>query len=531
MYESNNAASSGNVVSFSNTKEDGPACYDLIPFGDASCELRYAIEKVRRKVPAEKDANGQLLPMDPLGSIALGGRSDGGDIDTSIYVWIEDEMGSRWQVQTMPELRADAQKWLRLNAPDEVSGSRPKSCIETMVDLLVGQGRYLHRDDSLSLVPLRNAYLIIENDGNLRAVAPDKSYCIDYVIQADLDWSRVDPKTGSYTPLAAAPDSYWHRYLTSTFVDKDTHDYTQEALSTVLLSRCYEKGVWLYGEGENGKSVMLHILRSLAPRHTQAIKMERLVKNQFGTASLNGKRLITVSEMPSRLTKSMQDTLKGLISWDPTPCEKKGKDEFSFVPRAFWLFATNHHPEVSNHEHGFWRKIETIPFTNRVNAEDKILDLHKLIAKDAGEMAQVVDWLLFGAQCLTRNGGWRKEEDKPASVRKLMQQQRRDSDTVAAWLYDVELHFDQKVLSNKQPIYQSYRMHTEDAGKHPISDVKFWQRMKEHFRADGFDHEGIQKTIGSGRPRCVNLRLEGIKPDFEVVGENHVSMNESVMRK
>ena len=53
------AASSGKVVSISSAKEDGPACYDLIPLGDASCELRYAIETVRRKVPAEKEAHDQ----------------------------------------------------------------------------------------------------------------------------------------------------------------------------------------------------------------------------------------------------------------------------------------------------------------------------------------------------------------------------------------------------------------------------------------------------------------------------------------
>lgn len=530
MVAQSSAASSGKVAFIHGKDEEGPACYDLIPFGDASAELRYAIERVRRKVPAEKDANGDLLPMDHMGNIALGGRSSGGDIDTSIYKWVVDKFGSRWQVQSKPELRADAQRWMRMNAPDKVSGFNPNSCIDTLTDLLVDQERFLSRDDSLSIVPLRNAYLIIENNGTLRAVQPDKSYGIDYVIQSDLDWGQVNSETGEYIPRAAIQGSYWDRYLKSTFIDDDTHEYTKEALSCILLSRCYEKGVWLYGDGENGKSVMLHILSSLAPRHTQAVKLSRLVKNEFGTASLNSKRLATVSEMPSRLTKEMQDTLKALFSWDPMPCEKKGKDEFSFVPKAFWLFATNHLPEVSNHEHGFWRKVEIIPFTNRVDPKAKIADLHKLITNNPEEMGQVIDWLLHGAQQLTRNG-WRAEDQKPVAVRELMQMQRRDSDTVVGWLDIVDVRFDFAALTNKQTIYEKYSSYTTSRNKHPLSDGKFWIRMKEQFRADGLDHVGVQKTVNEQRPRCVNLVVEGVKVDFLVAGKTDIATNEGLKQR
>ncbi len=504
------AASSGNVVSFPGNSN---VRYDMLgPYQDAAPEFRFAYEILKREIPQGLDAAGRPQEMDRLGNIALGEVSENGDIDTSVYRWLEDPRGSRWQIQSHKELRADAMQWLARYAQEDISGSRPDSCIRVLTDLMVGQGRFLSRKQGLNLVPFRNAYLIIESDGTLRATVPDKSYGIDYVIQADLDMSRVDPETMIYTPSASKDGSYWHNYVNSAFIDQDVHDYSQEALSTVLLSQCYEKGILLYGDGENGKSVMLHILRSLAPRHTQSINLKRLVKNEFGTASLIGKRVAMISEMPSRLSKDMQDALKNIISWDPMPAEKKGKDEFTFVPRVIVIGATNHFSEVSNHEHGFWRKIEIIPFIKRVRSDQKIIDLHKHITESPEELSQVIDWLLVGASRLTSRKRWLSDSEKPAAVRKLSREQRRETDSVSAWLFDVRLEYNPTALTKKQFIYNSYCEHVVSANKHPISDSKFWQRMKEVFREFGFDHVGIQKSLGSERPRCVNLVLEGVKP-------------------
>lgn len=517
MVAQSAAASSGNVVSFPSNSN---VRYDMVgPYQEAAPEFRYAYEKLRREIPHSVEGCEQPA-MDKLGDIALGEMSDSGDIDTSIYYWTEDAQGSRWQIKSHKELRADAQMWMARFAQEDISGSRPDSCIKVMTDLMVGQARYLARKPGLNFVPFRNAYLLIEKDGTLRAITPDKSHCIDYVIQADLDMSRVDPETMIYTPGESKEGGYWDKYVKSAFIDQDVHDYSREALSTVLLSQCYEKGIMLYGDGENGKSVMLHILRALAPRHTQSINLKRLVKNEFGTASLIGKRVALISEMPSRLTKDMQDALKNIISWDPMPAEKKGKDEFTFVPRVIVIGATNHFSEVSNHEHGFWRKIETIPFIKRVRSDQKIFDLHKHITGSPEELGQVIDWLLIGAVSLIKRGRWMPDEEKPAAVRKLSREQRRDTDSVAAWLFDVQLDYNATALTQKKFIYESYCAHVGPSGKFAISDSKFWQRMKEHFREFDFNHVGVQKSLGNDRPRCVNLVLGGVQPFVEPTTPN-----------
>ena len=149
------------------------------------------------------------------GELALGGETESGDLDTSFYQWVENDQGSRWQIQRQFDLEGEAQHWMSMFTPDQVSGGRPKSCVNTLQQLLTYQRRFVPQASHLNLVPLRNAYLLIEEDGTIRCVPPDRKYGVDYNIQVDLDISRVDPETGIYTPASSANEGYWNRYITS----------------------------------------------------------------------------------------------------------------------------------------------------------------------------------------------------------------------------------------------------------------------------------------------------------------------------
>lgn len=445
----------------------------------------------------------------------IGGPNVDGTMDPTPYRWVEDAEGAYWRTQSFEVLRGQTTAWLSEYAPEAVRGDKPASCLKILADLMVHQKRFVdrvaERYDS-NIVPLRNAYLNLEDDGTIRAHRPNKDLGVDYVVAADLDWTRVDPQTGVYQPRAPQPSGYWGGYIATTFVDQGTHDVAQEALSTVLLTRCYEKGIWLYGEGENGKSVMLHVLKALSAR-SASVRLSRLTKDQFGMGQLQGARLAVVPEMPSRLEQETQNVLKGLISRDPMPLERKGKDEFTFVPRAVWLFATNHHPHMSDHEHGFWRKILTIPFTNRVAQDQKIFDLHKKITSSPAELMQVVDWLLLGAVRLVERGRFLSNDELPEVMKALAHTQRATTDTVAGWLEEVRVTADEDVLTDKQMIYDDYVEHTLKVGKKPGSAETFWTRMAEHFRSQGLDTKGVQRPGKNGkRVRQVHLRVEGVPP-------------------
>jgi P4 family phage/plasmid primase-like protien len=448
----------------------------------------------------------------------LGRQAQGETPDTTLYSWKHDRLGARWERQDDKVVRGTTTAWLRKMSPSDVSGHKVGSCIQILRDVLIDEGRTLAAaPKEFDVVPLRNAYLLIEKQGEhkgrILAVKPCPSYGQTSTIQADLDWERVDDE-GIYIPQEPKEGGYWHRYLSTTFPHSGVYAMAQEALSMALLSTCYEKAVWLYGGGENGKSCLLHILRSLAPNATAAINISRLARNEFGNNQLISKRIAVCSEMPKILTAEVQEILKGLVSRDPTQGEYKGRDAFTFIPEATFFFATNHHPIMPDHEHGWWRKVLTLPFPHRVKKEDKIIGLDRLITDDPGEMIQVIDWLLIGGARLTQRGRFLADEEMPEPMRDLALAQRMVSDPVAAWIYEHDPKVDEGVWTNKQAIYDHFKAYTEDQGRKPVAQNAFWLRIGEHFRDAELNTQGQQVQIPgtTARPRHIQLLVPDIKP-------------------
>lgn len=100
------------------------------------------------------------------------------------------------------------------------------------------------------------------------------------------------------------------------------------------------------------------------------------------------------------------------------------------------------------------------------------------------------------------------------SVRDLADQQRYETDTVSEWLRTVDIKVNPQAYTVKMDIYNVYKEHVMNRGKHELADNKFWKRMKEHYRDQGLDTDGIQKTKPGTklRPYCVNLVLDGVQP-------------------
>lgn len=451
----------------------------------------------------------------------LGRQAMGEEPDMTLYSWMQDEQGSRWQRQVDKLVRGKTCAWLRQYSPGDVTGARVGSCIQVLRDVLIEKQCTLPLAPlDVDVVPLRNAYLLIEKSGpdkgRIRAVKPCKSYGQIHAIQADLDWSRV-AADGTYTPSQPTQGGYWHGYLASTFPDAKVYALAQEALSMALLSTCYEKAVWMYGGGENGKSCMLHILRSLSPSATAAISISRLARNEFGNNQLISKRIAICSEMPKVLTAEIQEILKGLVSRDPTQAEFKGQDAFTFIPEATFFFATNHHPIMPDHEHGWWRKVVTLPFLHRIKKEQKIQGLHKLITDNPAEMIQVIDWMLIGAVSLTRRGHFMPDDELPEQVRDLTLAQRLVSDPVAAWIHECDPQYDEGAWSSKEAIYKHFSDFTESEGRRPVAANAFWLRVAEHFREDQLNTSGEQIQVDGKRRRHVQLLVPDIKPTRHVI--------------
>ena len=409
---------------------------------------------------------------------------------------------------------AEALAYLRSNAPKKYSARSANSCVDTARGELVADvGKCLpRRQKGVAIVPVKGAYLHLEKvaKGKARIVAkrPDKAMGLTYTVPADFDWNRV-AADGAYVPHEVNPDGHFGLYLSRFLPDLGVRALTQEAFASTLLPMCFEKAIVLHGDGSNGKSTALHLLKAFHP-NTAALRLSQ-ISTQFGLVQLAGATLATVSEAPTRLEAGTQDLLKALISRDPQPLERKRKDAYTFQPQATLVFAQNSFLKGTDFSYGFRRKFLILPFTVCLpeNSSERILDFHLTITQNPGEMAQVLDWLLAGALRLIERGGF---GEMPEAVQALSAEQSSETDTIYAFLTDRNAAVDASVKTLRPQVFAAYRAHCEEGNRKPVSGTDFWKRVRAQFPDANLGDASQIRTTNGLRERWVHLRVDGVAP-------------------
>lgn len=144
--------------------------------------------------------------------------------------------------------------------------------------------------------------------------------------------------------------------------DFELHNLMQETFGYCLLPGTEaEASFFFVGDGANGKSKLLDILRAMVgAENCGSSSIESLTRSQFATSSLVGKRLNVCTEESSEFVK--QDKFKALISGEYVDIERKFADGFSEVLPVKYIFATNEMPSFSGFNTAFFRRIKMIYF-------------------------------------------------------------------------------------------------------------------------------------------------------------------------
>jgi len=159
----------------------------------------------------------------------------------------------------------------------------------------------------------------------------------------------------------------------------------------------------LLGEGSNGKTVYLEMLRQFLGRNNcTAYSLQSLTVNRFAIAGLYGKLANISPELPSNALRQA-GPLKTLTGLDTIEGEKKFKDSFNFVNTAKMVFATNTPPEITEDTLAVWRRFVVVdfPFKFLGAAADKTL-LGKLTTEQ--ELSGLLNKALEGLIRLEKNG-------------------------------------------------------------------------------------------------------------------------------
>lgn len=285
----------------------------------------------------------------------------------------------------------------------------------------------------------------------------------------------------------------WDKFLHEIFAgDEDMIRYIQKAVGYSLTGSTQEQCAFLLiGDGCNGKSTFLDIIRQLFGDYASNIQAESLMirNNNNGInsdiARLRGARLVTSAE-PNEGLRLNEGLIKQLTGGDIVTARKLYGDEFEFKPEFKLWMAANHKPVIRGNDHGIWRRMHIVPFSVQIPKEkiDKTLT-DKLLTEIDG----IFQWALEGLRLYQSE--WL---ELPEMVSAATAEYRMEMDVVARFLEEcTENSFAGMVRASD--LYQTFALWAKNNNEYPMSNTKFgkevitkYERIK---RKDGWYYCGI----------------------------------------
>jgi len=342
-------------------------------------------------------------------------------------------------------------------------------------------------DQDDHLFNVSNGYIDLKT-GDLHDHTPDRHFT---------KFSNVE-----YTDKIDCP--MWLEFLNQIFDgDQELIDYLQRAIGYSLSGSTVEQMMFiLYGNGRNGKSVFLDVIKEIFGTYTLNIQPQTLmVKNMSGGANsdiarLQGARLVTTTE-PNDGMRFDEGLVKQITGGDEITARFLYGDEFDFKPKLKLWMATNHKPIIRGTDDGIWRRMAIVPFKVQIpkHAIDK-----QLTSKLKRELKAILNWAVEGYQMWQHIG-----LAEPHTVAEQRDSYRKEMDPIEAFIEECCVT-DSDEREKSSTLYQAYKDWATSNGEYVMSHTKFGKEMSNKFKkvlSAGTYYEGV-KLLETERTFSIN---------------------------
>jgi len=266
-----------------------------------------------------------------------------------------------------------------------------------------------------------------------------------------------------------------HSFLREVTGSEEDARALEEILGYCLYRRYpYHKALALVGEGANGKSTFLALVKEFLGRENVSGKsLVELELYRFAKASLFGKLANIYADL-SDDTLQRTGTFKMLTGGDVIEAEKKFRDSFTFVNYAKLLFSCNKLPQVYDDTDAFFRRWIIVVFPKVFtgdNCDSNILE--KLTVPE--ELSGLLNIALEGLKRVLENDGFSYGK----STEEIREDYIRKSDPLAAFVMDcIEESQDSIVL--KQQLYSMFAFYCRENNLPAVNKDTFFKNISKH---------------------------------------------------
>lgn len=282
-----------------------------------------------------------------------------------------------------------------------------------------------------------------------------------------------------YDETATCP--LWLKHLNLIFDgDENMVAGLQQFLGYCMLSgNPLQVFVLWWGDGENGKSVTLTVIRRIFGDYAYHCDADVFMDtHRDGTGArpelvaLRGARLVTAAE--SGKGKALNEGLiKQHTGGDPITARGLYQSNETFDAEYTPILVTNHNPVVRGVEHAIWRRILRWPFTQQIPADKKVLKFEdRLMAEAPG----IVNWLVEGLRQFYANGN---RLQTPIKTVESTAAYRASQDVLMSFIVE-RCVIDPKAVTYRTDLDVAYKNWCSDNGEEKLTTEYFYDALEAH---------------------------------------------------
>ena len=216
--------------------------------------------------------------------------------------------------------------------------------------------------------------------------------------------------------------------------DQTTMVNIYEAIGLCMYrSNDFAQAPILIGEGSNGKSTLLKMIKALlGGDNYSTLDLETLGHNDFQVGQLVGKLANIGDDISNEFVKGgVLSVFKKIVSGDDVYTDVKGGQGYHFRPYCTSIFSANEFPKIGDSSEGVMRRLFPIEFNARFSRSDPDFDPH-INAKVTTERAcQRLAYLgIVGLLSVMEHGGFTPN----GAAERMRAEIKVSNDTVLQWL-------------------------------------------------------------------------------------------------
>lgn len=156
--------------------------------------------------------------------------------------------------------------------------------------------------------------------------------------------------------------------------DKEIRSLLEEMIGyTLYRSNSFQVCFILTGEGSNGKSTILDVIKKLLGKENYTTLELRELEETFKPAELAGKLANLGDDISAKYLEN-SSVFKKVVTGDAFIVQRKYADPFELESYATQIFCANELPPASDKSDGFGRRLVIIPFKARFSKDDADYD-------------------------------------------------------------------------------------------------------------------------------------------------------------